>query len=216
MKAYCGQTRSAELVARLAAHGIGECTVRGELKSRRRDPWFYDNGAYRDWQAGVAFNGVQFSRDMRRIRYTATMPLPDFVVVPDVVAGGIESLALSRRERVELSDPDGGREPPAYLAVQDGMTVEAVGEFLQLSAEVDEQIYQGIFVGGTLDWKLQTSAAWVEFAHATGRRCHVGRVGTADRVRWAHSIGADSIDSCLPLMYVEHLESFLGALEGLS
>lgn len=216
MKAYCGQTRQASLVARLAAAGIGECTVRGELKSRRRDPWFYDNGAYRDWQAGRAFDGVQFARDMRRVRYDADMPLPDFVVVPDVVAGGLESLALSRRERGELGHPGELRHPPAYLAVQDGMTVEGVGEFMQLSAEIDGYSYEGVFVGGTLDWKLATSAEWVRFARDTGRRCHIGRVGTPDRIRWAHAIGADSIDSCLPLMYEEHLVAFLSTLETLS
>jgi hypothetical protein len=211
MRAYCGQTREADLVAQLAALGIGECTVRGEVKSRRRDPWFYDNGAYRDWKAGKAFNAVRFDRDMRLIRY-GKMPMPDFVVVPDIVAGGAASLAFSRSNRESIGvAADGARNPRAYLAVQDGMTVDTVRAFLDESL-VDGHEYAGIFVGGSTEWKLATAAAWVEFAHATNRKCHIGRVGIPARVRWARTIGADSIDSCLPLMYEQHLHPFLDAL----
>jgi len=73
--------------------------------------------------------------------------------------------------------------------------------------------FAGVFVGGTLEWKLDTGAAWVQFAHKQGLPCHVGRVGTAKRVRWAIDIGADSIDSCLPLWSSENLGQFLGALD---
>ena len=72
--------------------------------------------------------------------------------------------------------------------------------------------YHGIFVGGSLAWKLATGAAWAKLARRRGLRCHIGRVGTADRVHWARSIGATSIDSALPLRAGEHLDSFLGAL----
>jgi hypothetical protein len=38
-------------------------------------------------------------------------------------------------------------------------------------------------------------------------------VGTPDRVRWARRIGADSIDSALPLWSSDNLARFLRALE---
>jgi hypothetical protein len=100
------------------------------------------------------------------------------------------------------------RDVAAYLVVQDGMTCERVAAWL------DEQPdpYHGIFVGGTLPWKLATGAAWVTFAHERGMRCHIGRVGPAARVRWAREIGADSIDSSLPLRDRGKMEAFLGAL----
>jgi hypothetical protein len=84
----------------------------------------------------------------------------------------------------------------------------------QLATWLDEQPepYRGLFVGGSLDWKLATAAAWVELAHARGMRCHIGRVGPADRVRWARDIGADSIDSSLPLRDRGKLVAFLRAL----
>lgn len=50
--------------------------------------------------------------------------------------------------------------------------------------------------------------------HRRGLPCHVGRVGTARRIAWAKRIGADSIDSCLPLWSRENLDSFLRALDG--
>ena len=62
--AYVGQTRSRTLIARLAALGLGELVVRGELPARRR-PFAYDNGCYRDWRAGVAFNVTRWTRDLR-------------------------------------------------------------------------------------------------------------------------------------------------------
>ena len=74
-----------------------------------------------------------------------------------------------------------------YLAVQDGMTVsdveKVVGDF------------DGIFVGGTVKWKVRTGEEWVKVAHSHNIPCHIGRVGVFRRIVWAMRIGADSIDS---------------------
>jgi len=158
-------------------------------------------GTARSLDAGRAFDGVRWMRDQWRIRDRGLRP--DFVVVPDVVAGGEDSLEFSARERPFVA-PDA----PAYLVVQDGMTTERVGQWLIEQPDP----YHGIFVGGTLEWKLATSAAWVTFAHECGMKCHIGRCGPPDRVRWAHAIGADSIDSCLPLRDRGKLRAFVDAL----
>ena len=92
----------------------------------------------------------------------------------------------------------------AYLAVQDGMTAADVVPYLTR--------YHGIFVGGSLHWKLETGAVWAELARRHGLGCHIGRVGTAARVHWARSIGATSVDSSLPLRAREHLDAFLAAV----
>lgn len=91
-----------------------------------------------------------------------------------------------------------------FLAVQDGMTVADVVPHLPR--------YHGIFVGGSLRWKLETGAAWAELSRRHGMGCHIGRVGTAARVHWARSIGATSIDSALPLRAREHLDALLAAV----
>ncbi len=193
---YVGQTRSAALVRRLWELGIGECTCRGELPPRRH-PWFYDNGAFKDWKAGVAFDVDQFTADLDAIARSGDTPR--FVVLPDIVAGGDLSLAESARWKPRLA----GR-APLYLAVQDGMADADVARVADGCA--------GIFVGGTLEWKIATGAHWRRFAHARGLACHIGRVGTPDRIGWARRIGADSIDSSLPLWSEENLDRFLRAL----
>jgi len=110
---------------------------------------------------------------------------PDFIVTPDKVAKGLESLAFSVEWAVKLrvAYPDLRQ----YLAVQDGMTAKDVEPYLSL--------FNGLFVGGSLSWKYETAEEWVSFAHAHGLPCHIGRVGTWDKIVWAMRIGADSIDS---------------------
>lgn len=160
------------------------------------DSWFFDNGAFRAWSRREPFDEHAFERDVARIRREGLTP--DFVVAPDVVGGGLTSLAFS------LSWVDRLAGLRVYLAVQDGMEPEHVAPHIGR--------FDGVFVGGTLEWKLRTGVSWVDFAHAHGKPCHVGRVGTASRVEWARAIGVDSIDSSLPLWSVEKFEAFMGAL----
>ena len=200
MRASVGQTRSRRLIARLAERGIGECTNRGQLPPRRR-PFFLDNGAFTDWRAGRPFDANRWLRDLRWMTYRRIWP--DFVVLPDIVAGGLPSLHASLDWRIMVPPELDDR---CYLVVQDGMTIEDVAPHVPTVA--------GLFVGGSLGWKLRTSAMWVTLAHAHDRACHIGRVGTPGRVEWAHAIGADSIDSALPLRHEAHLEAFLAALQG--
>ena len=194
MRIYVGQSRARKLNSKLTKFGFGECTCRGELPPRRR-PWFFDNGAFRDWKAGKEFDSAAFSRDLERIRKDRLTP--DFIVAPDIVGGGMDSYkrsvaCIDRLRRYGL----------VYLAVQDGM----------VPGRVDVSPFSGIFVGGTLEWKIQTGRLWVDVAHGSGKACHVGRVGTMRRVDWARSICADSIDSSLPLWSDGNLERFVRAV----
>ncbi len=121
-----------------------------------------------------------------------------------MVAGGNDSLDLSMSWVGEIHKA----RVPAYLAVQDGMRGDDVERVLRAGD------FAGVFVGGSLPWKLATGAQWVAFAHRLGKPCHIGRVGTPSRVRWAKEIEADSIDSCLPLWSREQLAAFVAALRG--
>lgn len=199
MRVYVGQTRSAKLIARLVALGFGECVSRGELPPRRH-PWFLDNGAFGDWRSGRTFDGEAYRQDLEEA--AALRVPPDFIVCPDIVAGGLDSLAFSLGWRDELGSALPGRR--VYLVVQDGMEASHV-------RSVSDR-FDGLFVGGSLPWKVATGGAWVRTAHELGMPCHIGRVGTARRVRWAQRIGADSIDSCLPLWSAGHLEKFVAAV----
>lgn len=198
MKAYVGQgrlTAGCKKVRVLREKGLGFCLCPGELPPLH-EPWFMDNGAFRAWRAGEPFDEVAFLRDVERIRREGLKP--DFVVAPDIVGGGVASLDFS------LSWLDRLQGLPVYLAVQDGMQPEHV--------EPHAHRFNGIFVGGTLEWKMRATVVWLDFARKHGLPIHVGRVGTPSRVDWALTLGVDSIDSSLPLWSVEKLEAFLGAL----
>jgi hypothetical protein len=204
MKAYVGQTRAKELIERLQALGIGECTCRGQLPPRRT-PWFYDNGAFTDWKADRPFDITRFSRDVWRITTDVEKGLscPDFIVVPDLVAAGSESLRESNSWLTWLAD----RNIPLYLAVQDGM------QSCDVAPLIENHNYSGIFVGGTVKWKRDTALEWCELADFMEVPCHIGRVGTSKKVKWAASIGASSIDSSFPLWTMDNLQKFIDALE---
>ncbi len=201
---YTGQTRGSEWGTTLAQAELGECTVRGELPPRRA-PWFYDNGAYGDFVAGQPFDFLTFERDMRRIRLWSEagvprwdrkrlLPLPQFIVLPDLVAGGAASLDFTEGFLLDgLHAPIGGwPAAPLYLAVQDGMDIARV------AALIARCRLGGIFVGGSLEWKIETGAQWVRVAHRLGVPCHIGRCVSSNRLLWAQRIGADSVDGNAP------------------
>jgi hypothetical protein len=194
MIAFVGQTRGRVLTARLTALGLGEITQPDEGRPRRK-PFIRDTAAFKDWKAGREFNAERFRSALDGDRSDP----PLFVMVPDKVAAGTESLRLS------LAWVDECRSvAPAYLVVQDGMHIRQIRRVMHR--------FDGLFVGGTLGWKIRTAAGWAQFAHEHGKPCHVGRVGTPRRVRWARRIGADSIDSSLPLFAERNLQAFLSAL----
>lgn len=194
MMAYVGQTRAKALIAELASHGFGEMTVREEVPPRRT-PWVFDNGAFKDWTAGVAFQTARYEAALDKL--ATCLERPDFIVVPDIVAAGMDSLRFSESWARRLS----WLGLPMYLVLQDGMT--------EADVRAAQDPYTGLFVGGSLEWKLRTAPRWVEFAHIHGRRCHIGRMGTRERVRAARRWGADSIDSALPLWARANLERFI-------
>lgn len=203
MRAYVGQTRSSKWIATLNEHHIGECLTRGDCWPPRRTPWFYDNGAFGDWLRGRAFDVAAFERDLLRIHEAAVRP--DFIVCPDIVAGGRASLEFSLAWRDRLRSACPGQR--VYLVVQDGMTERD----LPIGIGCD---FNGVFVGGSMPWKLETAQQWVRYAHRNALPCHVGRVGPGARVRWARLISADSIDSSLPLRGDYKLQLFLDSLTG--
>jgi hypothetical protein len=201
MRVYVGQTRGRRLIAELSEAGYGECVQRGE-GSPRREPWFLDNGAFRDWKAGRPFDGDAYRATFDRL--VGSSP-PDFIVLPDIVAGGRASLEFSvswYAETRELALATWGLVPPLYVAVQDGFSREDVEEAIAFG--------DGVFVGGSVEWKLSAAPGIVARAHAGGAwyadgedlapvPVHIGRVGSGKRLTWARLIGADSADSCLPL-----------------
>jgi len=99
---------------------------------------------------------------------------PLWVLVPDVVA---DKEATLKKWSIYSPIAKSFGWPLAF-AVQDGMTPDDVP---------DECL---IFVGGTTEWKWDTVPMWA----ATGRRVHVGRVNSIEKVILCENLGIESVD----------------------
>ncbi len=137
-------------------------------------PFALDNGAWSCFTRGVAWDAGRF-----RACVAAVGAAADWIVLPDIVAGGLASLSLSVSWLAELP----GR---VLLPVQDGMAPEDVRSY------VGGRV--GLFVGGSTDWKLRTLRAWGRLARERQAWLHVGRVNTARRIGLCGDAGVHSFD----------------------
>lgn len=137
-----------------------------------------DNGAWTDYRSGRDFDDDKFKALVDKLGWQA-----DWVVAPDIVAGGLLSLRLSLFWLPHLLV----RTKLVLIPVQDGMEPNDLVRIV-----MPKRI--GIFLGGSTDWKLANMARWGEFCAKRGIHYHVGRVNTLKRFRLAHIAGADSVD----------------------
>jgi hypothetical protein len=179
LRYYCTWTGTAANLAEMHARGMRVLTGPDQLDRRGLPPLAraVDNGAWACHTQGRPFDGDAFRRALARWGGGA-----DWIVLPDVVAGGLASLELSLSWLEEVAAV--GR--PMLLPVQDGMTAEDVRPHVGGAV--------GIFVGGLTEWKERTAAAWGELARERGCHLHVGRVNSARRMQLAIDAGADSAD----------------------
>lgn len=161
---------------------------RWRLMVSRTGPWrtegfanvAIDNGTWSDFQAGRAFDEDAYDRFLEWLETQAC--IIDWLVLPDIVAGGMDSLALS----VRYLNRCRALAPLVLIAVQNGM------EPADLAPLVGPQV--GIFLGGSTDWKLARMIEWGEFCAALRVYYHVARVNTIKRMSLAAAAGAHSID----------------------
>lgn len=144
-----------------------------------------DNGAWGAFQKQMPFDDKAFGDLVDRSGGEA-----DFVIVPDIVAGGMESLKFSLSWLPRLRHIW-----KLLLPVQDGMDVLAVSNALHAWSGL------GLFLGGTTEWKLKTMYGWGMVAASLNRHYHVGRVNTARRIRLAAEVGAQSFDGTSATMF---------------
>jgi len=148
-----------------------------------------DNGAWGAFRRGGSFDGEAFWRVLDRWgdtfsprgRFAGSAQRPDWIVCPDIVAGGMASLDLSLRWL-----PYVRQYGHPLIAVQDGMAPEAVEEHVGPAV--------GIFLGGSTAWKWATLPEWAAMARAYKARIHVGRVNTARGIRACRAHGVTSCD----------------------
>lgn len=222
MMVYYGSLGIPDELRKIKAEGDGRLVTAADWKNPFNDedpehpvnglPWCLDNGAftsYNDWlqrkKRGEpvpkkhGFDGGKFFVAMNKTIEAVDEGhrAPDFVVLPDIVAGGRVSLRLSLSALQILPDTFS-----YYLAVQDGMKPSVLDEpwrDIVYGAETESaplhRYISGLFVGGSMKWKLRTSERWIREAHKRGLEAHIGRVATVENLVWARRIGADSVDS---------------------
>lgn len=192
-----GDTRSRATLDLLKANGVGRMVVGAAIEPYRYEPWAFDNGAYTDWTQGKEFDGDAY---LRRLDVAMNIGTPLFAVVPDKVAGGLESLERSLSWLDRLPD-DWMR----YLVVQDGMERSHV-------EDVIEQ-FDGLFLGGSNRFK-GTAPLWADLAHENCKPFHYGRAGTLRKIQHAILSDCDSFDSAFPLWSVDRLLSAVAVWQG--
>lgn len=179
MIAYASNTGTIRNLSVLKKHGWRIMTVPGDHnKLPEGFKYAIDNGAWIAHQNKLPFDADAFLELVDRRAGAA-----DFVVVPDIVCGGMDSLEfsvswLSRLRMVRH----------LLLPLQDGMEASKVESVLRTWPSL------GLFLGGSTEFKLNTMLAWGMVAHAFGRWYHVGRVNTARRIWMCEHAGADSFD----------------------
>lgn len=174
---YASRTGTRRNLDRLRRYGWRLLVSRAAEWRTEGFPYALDNGAWSDFMAGREFDEDRFEQMIEKLGGGA-----DWIVLPDIVAGGHRSLDLSLRwanRCRSLCDL-------VLLAVQDGIEPEDVRGFVGRNV--------GLFLGGSTEWKLARMLDWGRFAAEMGCHYHVARVNTRTRMRRAILAGADSVD----------------------
>jgi hypothetical protein len=183
--AYASRTGTRRNLDALRDAGWGLLVSRaGAWRTEGFDHYVLDNGAWADFQAGRAFDEDAFEQLVDRLGARA-----DWIVLPDIVAGGLASLNLSIRWLNRCLSAC----PMALIAVQDGM------QEADLAPLVGHSV--GVFLGGSTEWKLANMLRWGVFCAERGVHYHVARVNTERRIWLAAASGADSIDGSSATRY---------------
>jgi hypothetical protein len=178
MICYASRTGTGRNLKALRRHGWGLMVSRaGVWRTEGFTRICADNGAWSDFQHGRSFDEDAYDKFLDWLPIT-----PDWLVLPDIVAGGMRSLALS----VRYLNRCAALAPLVLLAVQDGI------EPADVSSLVGPGV--GIFLGGSTEWKIRRMLDWGAFCAEQGVHYHVARVNSIKRMSLAVAAGASSID----------------------
>jgi hypothetical protein len=178
LRPYASRTGTKATLARMREMGWSLLvSAAGALRTESFDCWALDNGAWSAYQQGKPFDEDAFSRALDKVGEGA-----QWVVLPDIVAGGKASLDLSLKWLDRLR----GFPERLLIAVQDGIEPEDVRHLLGPMV--------GIFLGGTTPYKVATMESWGQLARLRNCYFHVGRVNSLRRIRACGEAGAHSFD----------------------
>ncbi len=185
MKIYTGDTGGQKFnILKELGLGVMISSTPGSLPHKEIKETFcaLDNGAFSCYRKGYPFMEDVFLRTLSDA-YKKNIPL-DFIVCPDIVAGGKDSLSLS----LTWANNQLRTAPRLALVVQDGLNPKDIGHY-------NLKRFTHLFVGGTKGWKWKTAKQWVDYGHDNGKKVHIGQCGRLEYLLTAYQYGADSCDS---------------------
>jgi hypothetical protein len=186
MKIYTGYPGGEAKKEKVRKYGLGvmisSCPTKWPGKDLKEFDCALDNGAFACFSKGYPFMEKVFLEALDRC-YKHGLKL-DFIVCPDIVCGGKDSLKFS----LKWADGRLATCPRLALVVQDGMEVK------DLDCSVMER-FSHIFVGGSVAWKWKTAHGWKLHASAYGMKCHIGQCGQLKYLNKAKNLSIDSVDS---------------------
>jgi len=175
--AYASRTGTRRNLAELREAGWGlMVSTYGEWRDEGF-PYAVDNGAWTAHTQGVPWDEGRFLGLLAVMGDGA-----DFIAVPDIVEGGLNSLRLSESWLPRLPG-----DALKLVPVQDGMEPDDVAPLL-----ADPMV--GLFVGGSTEWKVTRLGDFARLCMDLSRWCHVGRVNSLKRIWLCATSGADSFD----------------------
>ena len=202
LQPYTSATSRKDALEPLAAAGWGLLFAPNTYSPKRvqfaRDrgmPIVLDNGAWTAFQKGQDWRATYGDRFESVVELLG--PEVEWVVAPDIVAGGAESLELSVSWLPWLLE----RTQTVLVPVQDGMTPGDLAPIIDAGRG-----RVGIFLGGSTEWKWATAPEWGELAARWGVPYHVARVNSQRALRIAATVGASSIDGSGPVRFPSMIE----------
>lgn len=197
MIAYCSVTGNIATQAAIFAAGWRWLFAPNNIR-KVEGRYAPDNGAWSAYKQGTQFDAQAFKKLLSSHAERA-----DWIVLPDIVAGGRASLELTESWLTKLSK--GYSHKLLLIAVQDGIEPRHIEPLLAFPNV-------GLFLGGETEYKLERGRDWGAFAYNNGLYFHVGRVNTARRILWCNSIDADSFDGTSVAKYASTLPELTRAM----
>lgn len=195
MIAYASRTGTRRNLEALRSAGWRLMLSPGGVLRTEGFAYALDNGAWSAFAQKKPWDAARFIAALATFGAAA-----DFVIAPDIVCGGMESLDVTLAWLPRVLDAT----PRVLIAVQNGMNPGHLAGIL--SPRV------GIFVGGDTTWKEATMDMWSDVAAQAGAWCHVGRVNTQRRIKLCQMAGVDSFDGSGPSRFAKHLDVMERAL----
>lgn len=193
MQAYASRTGTRRNLEALRAAGWRLLVSATGCHRHEGFPYAIDNGAWTAHQQGREFDVPAFERVVQALGAGA-----DWIVVPDIVAGGLASLDFSLDWLPRLTSAR-----LLLLAVQDGIEPGHVRSLL------GDRL--GLFLGGSTAWKLRTMALWGRLSREVGCYFHVARVNSRRRIHLCNDAGAHSFDGTSVTRFATTLPGLDGA-----